>query len=288
MTSTAASGSHTISFPGLAPGVYLMNYTIVTFSGGSVSCIAVNSRQALSYSSDIGAAYDTNVGSAIIDTTGGPETLRCSGGAASSCTRRRSTRSPRSPSCASIRSRRALQPRHDPLPLYVAARQPGSESRPARESRQGLRPPSPGGWRALLEGAPARNAEATQHHGRRAHAGDAGLHLVEPDEDSQQQPPRREQAHQNGAEKGHRAREEHDRAVEVHAVPGCGFPLIGRVDVIGIGLVHRWSLLCFNSTRGNPPGGYDDDSKLVALANHPLPRLEQAGPLISALRVRSQ
>ena len=81
VTSTAASGSHTISFPGLAPGVYLMNYTIVSRNGGSVYCIAASSRQALSYSSDIGAAYDTNVGSAIIDTTGGAETLNCSGGA---------------------------------------------------------------------------------------------------------------------------------------------------------------------------------------------------------------
>ncbi|GAB2769046.1 hypothetical protein GCM10027020_22660 [Nocardioides salsibiostraticola] len=82
MTSTAASGSHTISFPGLAPGTYLMNYSIVSRNGGSVYCIAVSSRQALSYSSDIGAAYDTNVGSAIIDTGEGEETLSCNGGPA--------------------------------------------------------------------------------------------------------------------------------------------------------------------------------------------------------------
>ncbi len=79
VASTAASGSHEISFPGLPPGVYLMTYSLVSRNGGEVYCIADGSRQALSYGSDLGAAYDTNTASAIVDTTGGAETISCSG-----------------------------------------------------------------------------------------------------------------------------------------------------------------------------------------------------------------
>ena len=82
VASTAAASSHEISFPGLPAGVYLMNYSIVSRDGGNVFCIAAGSRQALSYGASLGGAFDTNVGSAIVDTTGGAETLQCTGGAA--------------------------------------------------------------------------------------------------------------------------------------------------------------------------------------------------------------
>ncbi len=82
LASTAAAGFHQIGFPGLPPGVYLMTYSIISRNGGAVHCIADSSRQALSYGSDIGAAYDTNTASAIIDTTAGAETITCTGGPA--------------------------------------------------------------------------------------------------------------------------------------------------------------------------------------------------------------
>ena len=80
LTSTAAGAFHQISFPGLPAGRYLVAYNIVSRNGGEVYCIIDGSRQALSYSSDIGAAYDLNTASAIIDTTGGVETMTCTGG----------------------------------------------------------------------------------------------------------------------------------------------------------------------------------------------------------------
>ncbi len=81
LASTAAAPSHEISFPGLPPGVYLMTYTITSVNGGSPYCFTEGSRQALSYASDIGASYDTNVASALVDTTSGPDTLLCVGSA---------------------------------------------------------------------------------------------------------------------------------------------------------------------------------------------------------------
>ena len=59
-----------------------MTYSLISRNGGEVNCITTGSRQALSYSSDIGAAYDMNVASAIVDTTGGADTITCSGGPA--------------------------------------------------------------------------------------------------------------------------------------------------------------------------------------------------------------
>ncbi len=77
IATTAAAPSHDVAFPGLPAGTYLMTYSVISRSGGEVYCLTAESRQALSYSSDAGSAYDTNTGSAIIDTTSGADTLRC-------------------------------------------------------------------------------------------------------------------------------------------------------------------------------------------------------------------
>ncbi len=82
LATTAPGASHQISFPGLPSGRYLMTYNIISRNGGNVYCLTDGSRQALSYSSDVGAAYDVNTASAIIDTTEGDETLTCTGAAA--------------------------------------------------------------------------------------------------------------------------------------------------------------------------------------------------------------
>ena len=80
LASTAAAPSHQIGFSGLPAGIYLMTYSIISRNGGEVYCLTTASNQALSYSSSIGTTYDMNVASAIIDTTGGAETITCSGG----------------------------------------------------------------------------------------------------------------------------------------------------------------------------------------------------------------
>ncbi len=76
---SAAAATHQVAFPGLPAGPYLMTYSIISFNGDPL-CLTQGSRRGLSYSVAQGP-YATNNASAIIDTTGGPETLFCAGGA---------------------------------------------------------------------------------------------------------------------------------------------------------------------------------------------------------------
>ncbi len=77
LPSATAAPSREISFPGLPPGLYLMNYTVIS-SGGQVICFAQNRDQALGYSTPGFSGFSVTSGSAVLDTRDAEDRLLCS------------------------------------------------------------------------------------------------------------------------------------------------------------------------------------------------------------------
>ena len=78
LSSVASAAAHQISFPGLPPGRYLMNYTVIT-SGVSALCFTDNRDQGLTYSTPGVGGFSVNSGAAVLDTTNGADLLNCNG-----------------------------------------------------------------------------------------------------------------------------------------------------------------------------------------------------------------
>ncbi len=78
LSSQASAAEHVISFPGLPPGLYLMTYTVIS-SGSQMACFADNRDQGLTYSTPGIGGFSVSSGSAVLDTTGGADRLRCFG-----------------------------------------------------------------------------------------------------------------------------------------------------------------------------------------------------------------
>jgi hypothetical protein len=80
LTSAGAAPGHEISFPGLPPGRYLMNYTVIT-SGVQALCFTENRQQGLTYATAGVVGYSVNSGSAVLDTRAADDRLLCNGDA---------------------------------------------------------------------------------------------------------------------------------------------------------------------------------------------------------------
>ncbi len=78
LPSAPSSASHSISFPGLPPGLYLMTYTVIS-SGNEMACFTDNRDQGLTYSTPGIAAFSVNSGGAVLDTSTAEDRLLCNG-----------------------------------------------------------------------------------------------------------------------------------------------------------------------------------------------------------------
>ncbi|GAB2771175.1 hypothetical protein GCM10027020_25300 [Nocardioides salsibiostraticola] len=78
LPSAASAPDHEIGFPGLPPGLYAVDYTVIT-SGVQVACFMSNRDQGLTYSVDGVGGFSVNSGAAVIDTSSGADQLLCNG-----------------------------------------------------------------------------------------------------------------------------------------------------------------------------------------------------------------